>query len=241
MAVDPLYYLVQLILFPVAAILFGVSLHALWREIETHGWVLTARCVWRICLTLSSFAFCIMELDPTSVLGILPTAWRNEVESIASGLLFNSACSTFYMYIIVLSKRHLTKGKVPPLFTNVWVAANTSATIGTFFSGLVGAITNSGFWLGIAIVILTLQEIAIGAIVHYSLHKMTKLLAELETQSSVTYNSQRRKLWIIRIIATALICIDITNEFTKAPTPKQSPTLAPRSASTPKILTVIHQ
>lgn len=217
MMTDPLYYLVQFIFFPLAAVVFGLFLNALVHEITTSGWELSPRCVWRWCLTVSSFFFCIMELDPCSVLGILPTAWRNGVECTVASVILNSASSTFYMYIIVLSKRHLSKASSPSLITNptLWIVSCVLATVANIIVALGGAITDNGFWFGISLFIVAAQELILLAVVNVTLHKMGSLLSELEAQTSMNYTMQRRKIWIIRIVITALIVIDISNEFTK--------------------------
>lgn len=205
-------------MFPLSAVIFGYFLNALWLEISTKGWELSPRCVWRWCLTTSSFFFCVLELDPCSVLGILPTSWRIGVECAVGTVLLNSASSTFYMYIVVLSKRHLAKSSSPSLVTNpnLWIVSNVSATVANFIMGLSGAITNNALFFGIALLTVASQEVILLVVVHVTLHKMGSLLKELETQMKIDYKVQRRKLWLIRIVGTGIIVFDIVNQFTKS-------------------------
>lgn len=210
-AVNPGYYLAQLIVFPISVVLFGAFLYVLGIEIASHGYVLSARFVWLACLCVSSSFFCIMLLDPSSALGILPPQWRRCVGYVANSLLLNSAISTFYMYMVVLSARHMTK--VSSLFTNVWIFSNALATSLNSLSGLIGGITDNAFWFGICATIVSSQEVVIAGIVNVSSHKMDALFRELELTLGANFGAQRRKLWIIRIIGTLLIIIDITNSI----------------------------
>lgn len=210
-SIDPFYFLIQLIVFPAAAVILGFFLHAFGLEFATHGCVLSPRFIWLTLFCLSGFTFCVLELDPCSVLGILPTQWRALIEYILASLLLNSAFVTVYMYVIVLSKKHLSK--LPLTFTNLWVIANVLATLAIIGVGIVGAAENNALWFGICDILVMIQELLLVAFFHIGLHKVATLLNYLEAQSGISYTVQRRKLWVIRIAVTLLLCIDIANEL----------------------------
>jgi len=215
MAVDPLYYLVQIIIFPIAAITFGFCLHTLGLEIAAHGYVLSPRCVFHLCICMSSFTFCILQLDPSSVLGILPTQWRYFVGYAITSFLLNTGASTFYLYVVVLSARHLSSSKVPPMFTNLWTFANILTTTLELLAGLIGGITDNAFWFGICNLIVIVQELTLLGLVHVVGHKLGSLLKELEKQVGTKYRVQRQKLWFIRIATTILICTNTANALVR--------------------------
>jgi len=200
---DPLYFVVQLVLFPIVAVLFGIVLHSLHNEIESEGWVLSPQCVRQVCLCMSSASLLITLLDPTSVLGIIPTPWRLFMECTFTILLLNSACSTFYMFVIVLSKRYLAKAKVPPLFTRLWLATNSLFTFVVVIVGLIGAIIDDSFFFGVCLLVLMAHELFIVVLLNVTLHKVGTLLAEYETDSS-KLKAQLRKLLIGRVASTIL-------------------------------------
>lgn len=200
---DPLYFVLQLILFPIVAVLFGIVLHSLHNEIESEGWVLSPQCVRQVCLCVSTSSLLITLLDPTSVLGIIPTPWRLFMECTFTILLLNSACSTFYMFVIVLSKRYLAQARVPPLFTRLWLATNSLSTFVVVIAGLVGAIIDDSFCFGLCLLVLMAHELFIVALINMSLHQMRTLLAEFETDTN-NLKAQSRKMLIVRVVSTIL-------------------------------------
>lgn len=115
------------------------------------------------------------------------------------------------MYMTVLSARHLSK--LSPLFTNLCIIANLSATLLTIIMGLTGAITENALWFGICALIMVAQELIIMGIVNVSSHRMGHLFDEFEAQTGTSYQVQRRKLWIIRITTTVLVLISVANVF----------------------------
>lgn len=210
---NPLYYVVHLIIFPIAAVVFGIFLRNCGLEVAANGWVLSPRFVWHSSLCVSSALFCLLQLDPSSMLGIIPAPWRNFLGHLLTCLLLNALCSTLYMYIIVLAVRYLPTAQVPPLFTKLWIAASVLSTLLAFCMALTGAIMDRSNWFGIAVIVTLLQEMVILVFTHTGLHKLGSLLKELELQTKTSYVTQRRKLWIIRIVLTVLILCHEGNIF----------------------------
>jgi len=147
--VDGWYYVFQLINFPISAIIFGICIRAFWREVEENGWVVSPRFVWFGCLIMSSFLFCVLQLDPSASLGIFQHRWRAFIGFFDSSLLINAIYATFYMYMIVLSKRHLQE--IPALHTYVWIVVNILSTLFVGITCLVGAITDNHFWFAVGL------------------------------------------------------------------------------------------
>lgn len=203
--VDPLYFVVQLILFPTAGVLFGIFLHELRLEVQEYGWQLSPRCVRHLCLCASSFVLWVAALDPTSVLGIFPTPWRYFIESVSFGLVINSLSSTLYMYFTVLSKRYLSNMQVPACYTALWILPNVIFGLANALTALIGAILDDSFWTGVSVAVIFSQEMSLVILVHASLHYMQTLLTELEQTSSANFKAQKRKLWVIRLLATLII------------------------------------
>lgn len=192
----------SLINFPISAIIFGICANNLWREVETSGWVLSARCVWFSCLVVSTFTFLILQLDPSATLGIFHPTWRAFVAFFDTSLVINTVHATLYMYLIVLSKRHLQQ--VPRLHTYLWIGVNIVSTVFIVTVSLVGAITDNHFWFAIGLVGLVTQELFLLVANNVNLFRVSQLFIELEATTHVSYSVQRRKLLILRVVFNVL-------------------------------------
>lgn len=205
-AVDPLFYVVQVIYFTLAAILFGLFAIAHRKETVQNGWALSPRFMWLSCLCCSSSGFLIVQIDPVGALGIFSDPWQLFVGKVDATLLVGSVCASIYMYVLIDYKRD----SIPLLVTHVWLASNVGAFLLIFSFALTGAITDNNLWFVLCVLLLMLQEVFIFLGIVISVSKATRLLNSLGPVSD--YRKQIRKLWLFLLSATIVIVAALINQ-----------------------------
>jgi len=214
--VDPTCYIPHILFFCCGAIFFGLFLNALLSEHAEHGWVTSPRMVWFSSLTLSSFVFVLLQVDPYTALGIFPIGWQHFLAWFQTSLLITSVGATLYMFLIILYCRHQLL--VPVLITRLYIFANIAANVFVFLISMVGAVTNNSFWFSVTGWAIVIQELAIFFGYTAALTKVDWLLAELE-RDGLDFKAQRRKLAILRFSTAALCLAAIASQLSGAYTP----------------------
>jgi len=200
--VDPVYYVVQVLLFVWNAVLLGFFLKDLIVEVTSKGWG-TPRTAWLICLCFSSTVFAILHLDPRGILGMYPPAAIVILEWSVILSVLNSFAFSAYMYLIAIYQRNMTS--VPACLRNYWLVFNVAFFILHIVLSATGAILGNMFWFGVDGFALVVHELSHILVLNVCICKLARYLQHLTQErktlgaTETDFSSALRKMMYVRV------------------------------------------
>jgi hypothetical protein len=209
MAVDPIYYVLQILFFVWGAVLLGFFGKGLVDELKAHSW-LAPRGLWLTCLCCAVGFFVILQFDPRGILEIYSPNWIKFLEWVTLVALLDAFAFTAYMYLIVLYRQQMSS--VPEGIRNMWLSVNCGFSVLHLLIAFIGSASNNIFWFAVDSLVLVLHEAILVIVLNVSICKLSQGLRRQTLEigavgTTSNFKSALRKIWYLRIIVTVVAIV----------------------------------
>jgi len=207
--VDPIFYVTHVLFFVWGAVLLGFFVKDLIAEVLLNGWR-TPRCLWVVCLCMSSTVYVLLQLDPRGILGLYSPAALKLIEWCVVLSVLQSFAFTGYMYLIAIYQRNLSP--VPPLLRNYWLAFNLALTLLHVILSLIGSLADNLFWFGVDSCVLVVHEFSQILVLNVCICGLARYLQRLTQQQgsigmSTNFSHALRKMLFVRVGSIVIFVI----------------------------------